>query len=325
MPRFIGLPLLLIFFLAVWPAAGAVAPPPVPGKKAPAPASQPKKEELPPPTIMSIIPAQGEAGMTVVVSGSDFSDETTLFLAMTPIPATVVGAKQLSFEIPDLPPGLYALYVRRPDGSASKSYGFTILPQRPIAIDLNPDTVYACASASERQVTVSGHYFREGSQVLFDGAAVRSRYVSPATLSFTAPNVAAGLHQVQVKNPDGSLSGVLGLLLDGKPEITNVTSGEEYVNYYNLYIDGINFQQGSTVVVTEERSLELMGGQLSVDVKRFQSGVGSGGPERDRIVYVNCNRIVYQRYPYSTVPKSFKVQVMNPDGSQSAAISVSAP
>ncbi|HEY6838024.1 MAG TPA: IPT/TIG domain-containing protein [Geobacteraceae bacterium] len=325
MQRFMILAL-LVSCLVVAPAFGAVAPPQPPAKKAGAPSPQPAKEEAASVAILSIIPSQGEAGTTIVVSGSGFTADTTLYLATTKIAANVAGAKQLSFEVPDLPPGLYALYVRTPRGAASKSYSFVILAQRPVAVDLTPDTVYSCAPASERQVTVSGHHFRDGSQVLFDGAAIRSRFISPDSLSFTAPSVAGGLHQVQVRNPDGSVSGVLGLLIDGNPEITGVTSGEEYVNYYNLYIDGRNFQQGSTVVVTEEKSLDLMaGGQLSVDVKRFQSGVSSGGPERDRIVYVSCNRIVYQRYPYSTVPKNFRVQVVNPDGSQSTTTSVSAP
>ncbi|HEY6009580.1 MAG TPA: IPT/TIG domain-containing protein [Geobacteraceae bacterium] len=306
-------------------AAGAAEPAPIPAARPAAPQSAlPRKGEVPI-TILSIIPAQGEPGTIVSISGSGFADDSTVFLATEEIPATVVGQKQLSFEIPELPPGLYALFVKRPDGSVSRSYSFTVQALKPIAIDLTPDTVYACAAASERRVTVYGHNFRDGSQVLFDGAAIRSRFGSAESLAFTAPQVGGGLHQVQVRNPDGSVSGVLGLLIDAKPELTNVTSGDEHVNYYDLILEGRNFQQGSTVVVVEERSLELMGSQRSVDVKRMQTGVGTGGPERDRVIYVDCNRIVYERYPYSTVPKNFKVQVMNPDGSESSQVSVSAP
>jgi hypothetical protein len=274
---------------------------------------------------MSIIPAQGEPGTTVIVSGSGFTENTSLLFAAKEVPVTHVGAKQLSIEVPDLPPGLYALFLKRPDGTASRTYSFTILPRRPIVLDLSPDAVSACSAGDGRQVTVSGHNFRPGSQLLFDGAAIRSRFVSPDALTFIPPQVAGGLHQVQVKNPDETLSGVLGLMIDARPEIAGVASGEEYVNYYNLYINGKNFQQGSALVVMEERSLELMGQQYGMDVKRLYSGISSGGAERDRIVYVDCNRIIYQRYPYSTVPKNFKVQVINPDGSESAMVSVSAP
>ena len=110
-----------------------------------------------------------------------------------------------------------------------------------------------------------------------------------------------------------------------RPEIRSVSQGTNYVNYYNLNIDGRNFQQGSTVVVMEEKSLELVGQQMAVDVKRLQSGMGAAGAERDRVIFSNCNRMVYQRSPYSSVPKNFKVQVLNPDGAESAVVSVSAP
>jgi IPT/TIG domain-containing protein len=310
---------LLTILIACVAGAAEVAPSapmqePLAGQESPSPLS-----------VLSITPVEGEPGSTVIISGTGFTENTAVLLATQELSATIIGDRQLSFEIPDLPAGLYALFLKRGDGTVSRSFGFTLLPKRPIAIDLSPDTVYSCASGREREVVVSGHNFREGSQVLFDGAGIRGRYLSPESVSFVVPQVYGGLHQVQVRNPDGSMSGVLGLMIDAKPEITSVTSGEEYVNYYNLNIDGRNFQQGSTLVVMEERSLDLVAPQLAVDVKRLQSGGGAIGVERDRVVYLNCNRFIYQRYPYSTVPKNFKVQVLNPDGSESAVVSVSAP
>ena len=275
--------------------------------------------------MLSITPAEGEPGTTVVVSGTGFTENTTVFLATQELTATVIGDRQLSFEIPDVPAGLYALFLKQSDGTVSSSFSFTLLPKKPIAIDLYPDTIYACSAGRERQVVVSGHNFRDGSQVLFDGAGIKGRYISPESVSFIVPQVSGGLHQVQVRNTDGSTSGVLGLMIDAKPEISSVTRGEEYVTYYNLNVDGRNFQQGSTLVVMEEKTLDVVSPQLAVDVKRLQSGGNSAGFERDRVVYLNCNRFIYQRTPYSSVPKNFKVQVLNPDGSESAVVSVSAP
>ena len=75
----------------------------------------------------------------------------------------------------------------------------------------------------------------------------------------------------------------------------------------------------------EERSLEETPSQLSVDVKRVTTSTASA-TEREQLLYVNCNRLVYQRYPYSTIPKNFKVQVVNPaGGGESSLVSVSAP
>ena len=302
------------------------APIPLPPRQQPktAPPRPVEATKAPPSTILSIIPAQGEPGKTITLYGTGFSQKTTVFLANMELQATVIGPQQLSFDIPKLEPGLYALFLKREDGTTSKAYSFTILPLKPAVSSLSPDTVNACATGRDREVAIAGHNFREGSQVMFDGAAIRSRFSSPEALYFTVPQIAGGLHQVQVRNPDDTVSGVLGLVIDARPEVSGVTRGDEYVNYYNLIIEGRNFQQNSTVVVMEERSLEETPSQLAVDVKRITSGSGSV-TEREQILFINCNRIIYQRHPYSTIPKSFRVQVINPDGGESSVISVSAP
>jgi hypothetical protein len=185
--------------------------------------------------------------------------------------------------------------------------------------------MYACSGNTDRDVVVTGRNFLERSQLLFDGAAIRGKFISQETFSFTLPRVVAGLHQVQIKNPEGTLSGAQGLLIDARPEIDNVTAGEEYVNYYNLIIGGRNFQQDSTVVITEERDLELTGMKQPVsDVKRLRSGT-SNATENERVIFVNCSQLIYQRYPYSTTLKNIRVQVINPGGEESSMIQVSAP
>jgi hypothetical protein len=294
------------------------------GVKAPAAKQVKQAPTQPSPAILSIIPAQAEPAATVTLSGSGFTAKTVVFLGSTQIPAQVDDSAHLSFTLPTLEPGIYALYLRREDGIASRTYSFTVQPLKPVANDISPDSVPFCATGTERDVTVIGSNFRKGAMVLFDGVAVRSRYLSSESISFTVPQIKGGLHQVQVKNSDESASGAVGLTIDTKPEISNVSRGEDYVNYYNLIIEGRNFLQNSTVVVMEERTFELTGQSPMVDVRRLSSGSG-GGAERDRITYVNCNRIIYQRYPYSPVNKSFQVQVINPGGEESATVSVSAP
>jgi hypothetical protein len=287
-------------------------------------AGQSKEDQAPPVTILSIIPAQGEPGSSVTLSGSGFTDKTTVFLGNNEVPAEVLGPKQLSFTIPKLPHGLYALFVKRGDGTTSRAYNFTLLAPKPVIDALSTDTVYACAADRDREVVISGQNFRERSQVLFDGAAIRGRFLSSETLVFTVPNIAPGLHQVQVKNPEDTLSGTQGLIIDGRPEIQSITTGAEYVNYYNLVIEGRNFRQDSVLVVTEERDLEQTGLQPAYEVKRLRSGTASA-TERERIIFANCTQLIYQRYPYSTTPKSFRVQVISPGGEESSVVQVSAP
>ena len=262
-----------------------------------------------PVTILSIIPSQAEPGMSVTLYGSGFSNETHVLLGPLEAPTTVQGPKQLSFEIPDLAPGLYGLFVRREDGTVSKGYRFSVTPRTPSATSLTPDKIYACSPDTERVVQISGGNFLPSSQVLFDGAVIKSRFESAENISIQIPRIASGLHTVQVKNPGGTLSSSLALFIDSKPEITGIIQGENYVNYYDLIIEGRNLQSNSKVVV-EGKSM---------------TAAAVNPVEREKVIYVDCNRIIYQRHPYDSAEKSFTVQVINPNGESSSVVEVSAP
>lgn len=262
-----------------------------------------------PPAVLSIIPAQGEPGIGVILSGTGFNATTTVWLGTSEIRTRLLGAEQLSFELPQLAPGLYALFLKNSTGLTSKTYSFNVLPRKPVATSLAPESVSACSQDQEREVTVRGRHFAEDSSVLFDGAAVRSRFTSPEAMIFAVPPVAGGLHNVQVRNSDDTASGTIALLIDARPEITSVTTGTEAVNYYELHLRGRNFLQGSTVIV---------------DGRRIGTGQANPG-DRDRVIYMDCGHLIYQRYPYDPTAKELRLQVVNGNNEQSAAVSVSAP
>lgn len=298
-------PVLLIaaMFFFAWSAGAADI------KKSGHQATQKPAAEEPPPApifILSIIPAQGEPGKTVTLSGSGFTPDTTVYLANNETTPEVSGSKLLTFEVPDLQPGLYALYLRRGDGTVSKPYNFTVTPPKPSISDLSPGSVVACSSGRDRDVTVYGKNFRPGSKLLFDGAAIKSSFDSSESITFATPQVPGGLHQVQVQNPDDTLSGVQALMIDARPEITSVTQGEERVSSYDLLIDGINFQQRSTLVVDGKPII-------------------NSGLERESVSYVDCTHMVYERHPYDNSPKTIRLQVITPGGGESSVIQVTAP
>jgi hypothetical protein len=265
--------------------------------------------KLPPLSVLSIIPAQGEPGTTVTLNGTGFTGATTAMLGILELPSTVIGGKLLSIVLPDLAPGVYALYLRREDGSTSRAYNFMLLALKPVASSLAPDTISTCASGKDREVVLSGANFQNGTRVLLDGAAISTRLISASALSFLAPQLGPGLHQVQVLNPPEALSGTLALFLDSRPEILGVTVGNEYVSYYELIVSGKNFQQTSVLMADGAR-------------------VGSRSPavgDRDQLVYQGCNQILYQRHPYDPSPKEMKLQVVNQNGEESNLFSISAP
>lgn len=280
--------------------------------KSPAvPQAVPAKPVVPAaPTILSIIPAQGEPGSKVNIFGSGFGEQASAFLGSIEILTRVIDGKQLEFVIPQLEAGLYALYVKRADGVSGRVYNFTVQALRPALISLSPDKVSSCAIGGEREVTANGKNFSETASLLFDGAVVPSRTVSPEQIIFTAPQATGGLHQVTVKNDPDNGSLPLALSFETRPEISQVSIGNEYVNYYELNIYGRNFQQNSAIYVDGQR-IGGKGGQEMI--------------EREKLIYVDCTRMIYQRHPYSSTNKDFRIQVLNQGGEGSQVVNVTAP
>jgi len=264
----------------------------------------------PAPAILSIIPAQGEPGNKVTIFGTGFGDRVSVFLGSVEIAARVTDGKQLEFVIPQLDAGLYALYLRRGDGVVGRVYNFTLQQQRPVLTALSPAAIGACAQGGEREVTAQGRNFSQNAQLLFDGAAIAARFVSSEAVIFSVPPVAGGLHQVMVRNGPENASVPLALTIETRPEIAQVAIGSEFVNYYELNIYGKNFNQNSSIYVDGQR----VGGRGGAEVA-----------EREKLIFVDCTRLIYLRYPYSPVNKDFRVQVVNPGGEGSQVVNVTAP
>ncbi|MGB9080132.1 MAG: IPT/TIG domain-containing protein [Desulfuromonadaceae bacterium] len=264
-----------------------------------------------PVTILSIIPAQAEPGAKVLLSGTGFGENASVFLGSVEITARISGAKLAEFNLPpQLEAGLYALYLKRSDGMTGRSYNFTVLPVRPVLTSLQPALISSCAAGHEREVIARGSNFGSTSLLFFDGAALTSTLLSPESISFSVPAVPGGIHQVQVKNSPENSSVPLVLSVETRPEIGQVTVGNEHVNFYELIISGKNFNQNSSVYVD---GLQI-GGRGGQDMA-----------EREKLIYVDCTKLIYQRYPYSPVNKDFRLQVVNPGGEGSQVITVTAP
>lgn len=262
-------------------------------------------------TILSIIPAQAEPGEKVTLAGTGFGENATVFLGSVEIPARVTGAKQAEFIVPpQLEAGLYALYLKRSDGTVGRSYNFTVLPLRPVLSSLQPSRISSCATGKEREVIAHGSNFGTTSMLFFNGAAISSTLISPESITFPVPTVPGGLYHVQVKNALDNSSVPLTLVVETRPEIGQVTVGSEHVNFYELIITGRNFNQNSS---------------LYVDGMQIGGDAGQDLTEREKLIYVDCTKLIYQRYPYSPVNKDFRIQVVNPGGESSQIIAVTAP
>lgn len=302
----LGTVVFLCCFGLVCGASAAERPKRVNGDSAPvhAPAALPV-------TILSIIPAQAEPGAKVTLSGTGFGDTASVFLGSVEIPAIVSGAKRAEFIVPlQMEAGLYALYFKRADGMSGRSYNFTVLQVRPMLNSLQPEVISSCAAGKEREVIARGGNFGDSSMLFFDGAAFTSTLLSPESISFRVPTVPGGLHQVLVKNSPENSSVPLTLTVETRPEVSQVTVGNEHVNYYELIITGNNFNQNSSIYI---------------DGIQIGGRGGQNMTEREKLIYIDCTKLIYERHPYSPVNKDFRLQVVNPGGEGSQVITVTAP
>lgn len=261
------------------------------------------------PAILSIIPGQASPGGTVIISGTGFNSESLLYLGIEEIPYKQLSSRQISFELPQIPAGNYALYIRQNNGASSKAYSFNVTAVKPSLTSIHPESVSICSSRQDRQISVKGRNFSEGALLLIDGAMVKGTRLSSEEFVFSLPTLPGGLHQIQIKNPDDTTSSAIAILVTSRPEIRNVTQGDDFVNYYELNIEGVNFQQGSALIIDGKK---VMGGQPMPG-------------ERDRLVFNSCNKITYQRHPYDNSIKSFQMIIVNPSGEESTQYTVTAP
>jgi hypothetical protein len=264
-----------------------------------------------PVTVLSIIPAQAEPNGKVALYGSGFGETASVFLGSVEIPVKVTSGKQAEFIVPpQMEAGLYALYLKRSDGVLGRTYNFTVQSVRPFLASLIPSKISFCAAGKDREVTAKGGNFAESVMIFFDGAVLSGAVSTPESITFSVPSVPGGLHQIMVKNSPETSSVPLTLSVETRPEIAQVNIGTEYVNFYELIITGTNFTQNS-----------------SVYVDGFQIG-GRGGQdmaEREKLIYIDCSKLIYQRHPYSPVKKDFRLQVVNPGGEGSQVVTVTAP
>lgn len=264
-----------------------------------------------PVTVLSIIPAQAEPGGKVTLAGSGFGESASVFLGSVEVPAKITDGRVAEILLPaQLEAGLYAMYLKRSDGVLGRTYNFSVLPVRPQLSSLQPPRISSCATGKDREVVARGANFGESSLLFFDGAALPATLQASDSLTFTVPSMAVGLHQVQVRNAADNSSAALALTIETKPEINQVSIGTEHVNYYELIVTGRNFSQNSS---------------LYVDGYQIGGRGGQDMTEREKLIYMDCSTLIYQRHPYSPANKDFRVQVVNPGGEGSQVVTVTAP
>jgi hypothetical protein len=208
---------------------------------------------VPAPTITNSTPASGPTagGTQVTITGTGFQSGAAVFFAATPAASvTFVSSTQLRATSPASAAGTVDITVRNPDlQQATRTNAFMFIPP-PAIMTVMPATG---PTAGGTQVTIVGSDFRNTPTlptVIFGGTAGTGViFDSTMQLRVNTPAHAAGLVDVQVRNPDNQTATAMGAFTFlAAPTVSSVapTSGPAAGNT-PVTINGTNFVNGATV------------------------------------------------------------------------------
>jgi PKD repeat protein len=236
----------------------------------------PSNAETPPPTVSSVTPSKGTAGMplSLTISGTDFTKRSSVKLTkgsdeLSGSRIVLMGSTSLraTVQVPSSAAlGQYDLVVTNSDGQAGMLTGAVTISRgnSPAISALSPATMYTGTTTS---FTLAGNRFQEGALVVFENATYGT--LTPDNVGITTKKItgtltipdeaATGTWSVTVTNPDGGTAMLPDALMvlspsgdngDG-PTIASVkpatgSAGKTVA----MIITGEDFTKGSAVVLT---------------------------------------------------------------------------
>jgi len=263
--------------------------------------------------ITALVPSTAPPGANVTLSGGPFVAGDMILVGDQRFAATITPTR-LTFTLPELPAGEYALAVERAGERTVATFRLRVVQAPPHITTVSPATLDSCTVASARRITVNGNNFHPGANLLFDNTSLAINRLTSTEIVFTLPAVKPGLHQVQVVNLDGQHSLPHGLFLSNTPELTAVQTGEDRVIDYELILRGRNFLFNSLLTVNGVAVGKSLADNISPD-----QGV------RESIRIVDCNTMIYTRQPFLRQPRELSLQIINPGGEQSNVYQLTTP
>ncbi len=275
--------------------------------------------------VSSVAPVRGTPGTLVAISGGPFSPQTQPFLGEQYVVPRITLNNYIEFAVPYLPPGNYTLTVQDNTMIAAQAYQFEVMAPTPQVININPNILDACSTAPPNKLQIIGRNFLPGAVFLVNGNAVTSSVISSTVLEVQLPALLKpGVYGGSVRNPDGATSLPHSLWVNSTPKINSVERGADFVNHYEIIIHGGNFIANSTLVVKEPKDSTIGKAyqHLSFVSRNRNESISTQG---NRVTYVDCQTLIYHRYPTSFQVKDLGLQVLNPDGRSSDQYYVALP
>ncbi len=180
--------------------------------------------ESPAPVVTALSPSsatQGQAGLTLVISGTGFRPSVTVLFAGSTIPVISVTPTQVVCALSATmlsSPGVVSVVVRDPLGASSNATAFEVRAPAPTLSSIEPASLPVGSGATT--LTLGGTGFFPGSQVVVGGVTLAPTSASATRLEVSLPAsviAAVGVVAVTVRNPapGGGASSALPLSIAG--------------------------------------------------------------------------------------------------------------
>ncbi|MGU3495071.1 IPT/TIG domain-containing protein [Xanthobacteraceae bacterium A53D] len=160
---------------------------------------------VPVPTLASVAPATGSTagGTEVTLTGTWLAEATSVTFGGT---AATIGAKTdtaLTVTAPAHAAGVVDVAVTTPTGTSTLTRAFTYAVPVPTLASIAPATG---STAGGTEVTLTGTWLAEATSVTFGGTAATIGAKTDTSLTVTAPAHAAGVVDVAVTTPSGTVA-----------------------------------------------------------------------------------------------------------------------
>jgi len=261
--------------------------------------------------VSSLQPTTAIPGERVTLGGSDWPHEFQLLLGETAVPYDRISNTAVRFQVPELPAGEYAIGIRSDSGSSRATTRFVLsITSPPPLIDMvDPNLTPFCRPGEQTEVVIYGQHFSSGASLLLDESSLPVKERESGSITVVLPQIPAGLHRLQVVNPDGQKSLATTIEVADQPRIDQLQVGsDDQVVSYQIRIVGANFTPQSKLLVNGAAVINRPGLLEEGD---------------DRVTYLDCATLLYQRFPMSGQQRELQFQVLNPDGQVSNVVTLS--
>ncbi|MCB9641031.1 MAG: IPT/TIG domain-containing protein, partial [Myxococcales bacterium] len=201
------------------------------------------------PRIDSLSPSQLETGTPIQfkVVGDFFVAGATATLGGNPVSVTFNNAQVLEIiTAAALMIGSYDVIITNPDGQKSNAVKFTITPRAPV-LKLDSITPSEIVAGVKTTLKLVGDAFVPGATVVINGQSFAPTSVAQQSIAVDVTLATAGTYTVVVRNPDGSITNSLPLVVkNGPPKLSFVdpTSIQEFTAF-TLRLSGSGFLNGA--------------------------------------------------------------------------------